>query len=230
MKKGNKILIVISILLIIIGLCFIFKNEIRNKIIYPLIYENVQKEASDVSKKEIQKNKKRNIHPIYDPKVVTSLDYLPKNPEIRKSYLNGYLYVPDVELSIPVLEGIDNKNMAVASGTMKKGQVMGKGNYAIAGHHMANPDILFSPVRRIQQGHTLFLTDKDKIYQYDVIKTFVVYYNNGDVIKDIKGQKLITLVTCDESFSEYRYIVRGKLKKVYPYNKQPEQLKNFLQK
>lgn len=39
---------------------------------------------------------------------------------------------------------------------------MGKRNYTLAGHHMTNPNILFSPLQNIKTGDTIYLINKSK--------------------------------------------------------------------
>lgn len=218
----QRLLTIIAVVMVVTGIGLAFRDEIRNYLIYPWLMERVNNDASKLSGDDILGNKDRNIHPIYDSEQVTTLDFLPRDNNIRTDYLNGYLIIPSVDLKIPVLEGIDNKNMAVASGTMKPNQEMGERNYAIAGHHIANPKLLFSPVRNVQVGDKLYLTDKRKVYEYKTTNTFMVADREDDVINDVPKKRYITLVTCETYWGGNRYIVRGELSKVYDYKKAPK--------
>lgn len=147
----------------------------------------------------------------YDPSAIQSLSRIPKFQEVNMNFLVGYIQIPEVNLELPVLEGLTNENLNVATGTMKPGQEMGKRNYAIAGHHMPNENLLFSPLMRVKKGNLAYLTDKDRTYVYKVTKTEVLSINRGDVIEDSEGDKIITLITCTDIQGTARWMVRGKL-------------------
>ncbi|TDM15170.1 class A sortase [Macrococcoides goetzii] len=167
--------------------------------------------TNDINNKE----KKENYDSIsYDPSAIQSLSSIPKFQEVNKNFLVGYIQIPEVNLELPVLEGLTNENLNVATGTMKPGQEMGKRNYAIAGHHMPNENLLFSPLMRVKIGNLVYLTDKDRTYVYKVTKTEVLSINRGDVIEDSEGDKIITLITCTDIQGTARLMVRGSLTKV----------------
>ncbi|TDM19630.1 class A sortase [Macrococcoides canis] len=147
----------------------------------------------------------------YDPSAIQSLSRIPKFQEVNMNFLIGYIQIPEVNLELPVLEGLTNENLNVATGTMKPGQEMGKRNYAIAGHHMPNENLLFSPLMRVKIGDLVYLTDKDRTYVYKVTKTEVLSIDRGDVIEDSEGDKIITLITCTDLQGTARWMVRGEL-------------------
>lgn len=150
----------------------------------------------------------------YDPSAIQSLSSIPKFQEVNMNFLVGYIQIPEVNLELPVLEGLTNENLNVATGTMKPGQEMGKRNYAIAGHHMPNENLLFSPLMRVKKGNLVYLTDKDRTYVYKVSKTEVLSIDRGDVVEDSEGDKIITLITCTDIQGTARWMVRGSLIKV----------------
>src|SRR5699024_11149761 len=81
-------------------------------------------------------------------------------------YMIGEIYVPDVGIHIPILEGLTNENLWLASATMKPNQVMGEGNYAIAGHYMLDKSLLFTPLENSQEGQKVYITYKRTVYEY----------------------------------------------------------------
>lgn len=164
----------------------------------------------------------------YDADKIMSIDRVPINVKINKNYVIGKLYVPNVELNIAVLEGLTNQNLDVASGTMKPKQKMGKGNFAIAGHHMIDYNSLFTPVSRMKEYDEIFLSDKRYVYEYVTTKVSVVSENNGNVVDDIPGENLITLVTCSDPEGTARVVVRGKLLKKYKITEASEDVKNAI--
>jgi len=81
---------------------------------------------------------------------------------------------------------------------MKEEQAMGKGNYALAGHYMNDPDLLFRPLYEVEIGDTVYLTDLNYIYEYQVIEQRTIEATEVSVIDDVPNQTLLTLITCDD--------------------------------
>ncbi|MBC9875558.1 class A sortase [Macrococcoides bohemicum] len=164
----------------------------------------------------------------YDADTIRSVDRVPIDVKINQDYVIGKLYVPNVELNIAVLEGLTNQNLDVASGTMKPNQKMGEGNFAIAGHHMIDYNSLFTPVSRMKEYDEIFLSDKRYVYEYVTTKVSVVSENNGNVVDDVPGENLITLVTCSDPEGTARVVVRGKLMKKYKVTEASEDVQNAI--
>lgn len=165
----------------------------------------------------------------YNPMNIKSVDRVPIDAEVNRHYLVSQLVIPSVGLNIPVLEGLTNENLNVASGTMKPGQTPGKGNYAIAGHHMLDENLLFTPLMRVQKFDSVYLTDKEYVYEYVVTDTFIVPPTEGQVIDDSQGEGIITLITCSDPAGTNRWIVRGKFMKSYPVDKANQEIKMAIQ-
>lgn len=136
-----------------------------------------------------------------------------KNPETYPTI--GLISIPDVNIKLPVFKGLASAPLMIGAGTIKENQVMGKGNYGLASHSIfdlyGNPlqDVLFDNLRDVERGQKIYLTDKDKVYIYQIEKK----YETGptDVFSDIPGKKEITLMTCIAQNSPVRLIVQGKL-------------------
>lgn len=139
------------------------------------------------------------------------------DPYINKENVIGGVYIPSVGVNMPLMYGATNDNLKSAVGTMKPEQVMGEGNYAIAGHNARNPNILFAPIRRIEDGDKMYITDKSKVYVYEKVKDEVVMPERVDVIEDVEGEELLTLVSCYSADGTDRIIVTGKLVSVIDF-------------
>lgn len=105
---------------------------------------------------------------------------------------------------------------------------MGEGNYALAGHYMTNQGILFSPLKNVQTGDTVAITNMKKVYTYKVTTKQIVNETQVQWIDDVAGKKLITLVTCASPTEGEvdRIIVQGELQSVKKANQ--KNLKIFL--
>jgi len=120
----------------------------------------------------------------------------------------GLISIPDVELELPILYGLDNENLAVGAGTMDPDQRMGAGNYALAGHYTQSPTALFGPLHIIDVGMSIYVTDMTHTFQYEVTSLETVSPTRVDVL-DPTTEPTITLVTCTFDATE-RLIVKGR--------------------
>lgn len=149
----------------------------------------------------------------YDPRNIESISEIsPSNAKINLDYAVGLIYLPDVGIKLPILEGLTNENLNVASGTMKPNQVMGKGNYAIAGHYSWYDSLLFTSLKYSKPGQPIYLYDGETVYEYEITDIFITPPTAGHVIHDSEGDGLVTLVSCTTTDGTERRIVRGKLK------------------
>ncbi|MCC5893641.1 MAG: class A sortase [Exiguobacterium sp.] len=128
----------------------------------------------------------------------------------------GLILVPDIDLELPILYGLDADNLAVGAGTMRPDQQMGKGNYALAGHYTQSPTSLFGPLHEIEIGTLVYVTDLTATYEYVVTSLETVPPSRIDVLDDTT-EATITLVTCTFDATE-RLIVKGRLANKTPYS------------
>jgi len=128
----------------------------------------------------------------------------------------GQLRVPAVGLDLPIGIGVGNSVLVRGAGTLKADQRMGQGNYALAGHYMSSKRLLFSPLKDVHKGDSVYLTDKQQVYRYKVTWVQVVDRHQIDVIDEVPGKRLVTLVTCASARrgEPKRLVVRGELKSV----------------
>lgn len=105
---------------------------------------------------------------------------------------------------------------------MKANQKMGEGNYSLASHHIFTAEnasqMLFSPLVNAKAGMKIYLTDKDKVYTYEIREVKHVTPDRVDEIEDRDGIKEITLVTCVDYDATERIIVKGDFKEVKAYS------------
>ena len=120
------------------------------------------------------------------------------------------LEIPDVALSVMVLEGTADTTLDRAvghiEGTARPGE---SGNLGIAGHR----DGYFRGLRHVEKGDQLMLTTLDGVARYEVVKIDVVDPARIDVLAPTKDAT-ITLVTCYPFYhlgdAPWRYVVRAR--------------------
>ncbi|MDU6797205.1 MAG: class A sortase, partial [Streptococcus agalactiae] len=148
--------------------------------------------------------------------------------DTQKLPVIGGIAIPELEMNLPIFKGLNNVNLYYGAGTMKRDQVMGEGNYSLASHHIFGVDnankMLFSPLDNAKNGMKIYLTDKDKVYTYEIREVKHVTPDRVDEIDDRNGVNEITLVTCVDYDATERIIVKGDLKDTTDYSKTPEEI------
>lgn len=237
-KKGKifkKILYFLMILtFFVVGIGLMFHQSITNKIV-----EDYSTSYVDNTKPEdMLANEDADVS--FDPSNVgalTSTDVLSEmtsDNHYTDLPVIGAMAVPELGMNLPIIKGLDNASLAIGAGTMKDGQKMGKGNYALASHSLfygwGYEDLLFSPLRRAQKGMTIYTRDSENIYTYNITDVFIVDPDAGYVAFDSEGDGLITLITCTDTYATQRIVVRGKIQKSEKIKDVPSEIRDYFGK
>lgn len=143
----------------------------------------------------------------------------------------GQIAAPADGLHLPIGLGVGKDTLMLAAGTMRPGERMGQGNYALAGHHMVNPRALFTPLYlHAKPGQMVYLTDRNNVYQYEIKVRKTISMHDMGVINDERTPE-ITLITCaSDQYSNRRLLIGGTLVKTYPLSNAPTSLKKYFTK
>ncbi|KRM69332.1 sortase A [Apilactobacillus ozensis DSM 23829 = JCM 17196] len=209
MKKILKVSLLF--LIVVLSLILIFNSQISNlitKTYHPTITQSV-----------VQKNINKPAN--FDFSKAKSVDF----PRVVKAKLNqsnvkviGKIIIPKIGIDLPIGKGVDNNTLALAAGTMRDNQKMGIGNFPLAGHHMEDKKVLFSPLYyKAKVGQYVYLTDMNKIYKYRIYQRKFIKATDLSVINDTKN-KIVTLITCDAT-GVGRLMIRGTLVDITEYSK-----------
>ncbi|KRM91134.1 class A sortase [Liquorilactobacillus cacaonum] len=214
MKK--KLSWILVFVLFAVGLTLIFSQNISDYLVKNMSSSDMKQSITTDSSK-----KKSKVKASFDFKKVKSASV---NRVVAASFTSnttgmiGKIAVPAVGLKLPIFEGINDNNLLRGAGTMKENEKMGEGNYALAGHHMNNPDILFSPLAKAQVGELVYLTDGKKVYTYKLTVRKTINKYQVQVIDDVPNKKMITLITCDPikgvAHTPLRILLQGELQSV----------------
>ena len=223
MKKNNRKNILINILagfLILLSLALIFNSKIRDLF---MVWNTNKYQVSQVTKEKIEENKETEGNFDFDSvKSISSEAVLAAQWDAQQLPVIGGIAIPEVEINLPIFKGLDNVNLFYGAGTMKANQKMGEGNYSLASHHIFTAEnasqMLFSPLVNAKAGMKIYLTDKDKVYTYEIREVKHVTPDRVDEIEDREGVKEITLVTCVDYNATERIIVKGDFKEVKAYS------------
>ncbi len=116
-----------------------------------MISHNQQSTLTSLTRKKVEQNQKKKG--MYDFKKVKSIGIgQATRSQIKKtSGAIGAIAIPEVNMHLPIMLGMSDDAMSTGGGTMRADQVMGKGNYPLAGHYMTAKGILFSPLEDVKQ-------------------------------------------------------------------------------
>ena len=225
-KRKRLVINIIAGLLIIISLALIFNSKIRDIF---LVWNTNNYQVSQVTKENIDENLKVEGNFDFDSvKAISSEAVLASQWNAQKLPVIGGIAVPEVEINLPIFKGLDNVNLFFGAGTMKPDQKMGEGNYSLASHHIFTAEnasqMLFSPLVNAKAGMKIYLTDKEKVYTYEITEVKRVTPDRVDEIEDRTGVREITLVTCVDYNETERIIVKGIFKEVKAYSDYPSEV------
>lgn len=193
MKKFGKIMGGIGlVLLLIVGLILIFNEPIKSY----LVQHNAQAKMSQVTKDQIKQNELKDGEFNFSKVKSINAKQVVSAAVQNDSNVLGKLAIPAVGLKLPIVKGLSDASLSTGGGTMKSDQKMGQGNYALAGHYMTNKGALFSPLERTQLGEMVYITDLTTVYKYKITYKKIISPKSVWLINDVKGAKLLTLITC----------------------------------
>ena len=222
-KRKNLLINILAGFLILLSLALIFNSKIRNIF---MVWNTNKYQVSQVSKEKLEENNSAEGNFDFNSvKSISSEAVLSAQWDAQQLPVIGGIAVPEVEINLPIFKGLDNVNLFYGAGTMKPNQKMGEGNYSLASHHIFTAEnasqMLFSPLVNAKAGMKIYLTDKDKVYTYEIREVKHVTPDRVDEIDDREGINEITLVTCVDYDATERIIVKGDLKEIKSYSDTP---------
>ena len=222
MKKLRRWLVnIFLILLLLLGLLLIFNKGFRNMI---MAWNANKYQVTKIDKKTLKDNDKDGVGDFDFSKVnpISFEDVMKNQLNAQKLPVIGGIAIPDLGINLPIFRGIGNVELTYGAGTMKPDAVMGQGNYALASHHVSGvtgaPQLLFTPLERAKKDMVIYITDKEKIYQYKIRDVQVMTPEHVEVIDDHLGKKELTLVTCDDIEAVNRIIVFADYVNEFPFD------------
>lgn len=150
---------------------------------------------------------------------------------IDPALMIGQLEIPKIDTNLVLFKGVTNDILNAGVGTMRPDQVMGEGNYPIAGHTARQRDLLLARLDELAEGDDIYLSNKKNIYHYRVYATEIVpetaIYLIEDQIAHEHGKPIVSLMNCsynpETGANDRRLFVFGELVKITPYEEKTVQ-------
>jgi sortase A len=135
----------------------------------------------------------------------TKINKLPEN-------MIGVMTIPKIDLTVPLVDGIDSESLKYAVGRFKDTAMPGeKGNCAVAGHRSFTYNQYFNRLDEVIPGDVVTVKTQKGVFNYTVYEKKIIDPTDLSVL-DKTDDPIITLITCHPArSSQYRLIVRGRL-------------------
>lgn len=191
--------------------------------------KSTQNALSNVSAKEIKDNTKE----FKDKGKMIDLKKISKNsfPFVSDFSLDdvlGGIYIPKINLTLPITSTVNKEYKNISAVAVKPNQEMGKDNYILASNSTFNKKLLFTSIIYLNEGDKVFMTDKDKIYLYEVVSRKKVDMDRDYILEHLNKTSELTLITkYKNKETEKLIVVQAELKSVANYRESGDKLKNI---
>lgn len=225
--------------LLIIGMILLFLNTVYFHVTNQNHVEKVLDETKNISAQQIEGNKDV-IEKLYNSEsditskdsskkishnfdVINPVSSMTSDAVFNKDLVIGQLYIPDLERNLPILEGTSQDNLYNGASTLKPNQKLGEGNFALASLNISEKEYLFSNLNQVQEGHSIYATDKKMIYEYEISKISEINEDINQSIGDDES-KIITLVTHNNNDEDSHIIIKADFKYSYSFDEATSEL------
>lgn len=211
MKWKDHFIMFMIVVLVIAGITLISAPNIKHF----LVSKNVmmfQINQFSANQLKINEQKKASFH-FEAVETPSLLDVLKYGNQVKKSAVIGQIEIERLQVTLPILKGVNQPNLLAGAATMREDQQMGKGNYPLVGHHMKDEDILFGPLLKLKKQDKINITNKEQVFTYEVTDINTIDESRIDVIQETTDARL-TLITCDlPTATTHRLMITAKLVK-----------------
>ncbi|MBR0603814.1 class A sortase [Bacillus safensis] len=211
MKWKDHLIMFMIVVLVIAGITLISAPNIKKF----LVSKNVmmfQINQFSANQLKINEQKKASFH-FEAVETPSLLDVLKYGNQVKKSAVIGQIEIERLQVTLPILKGVNQPNLLAGAATMREDQQMGKGNYPLVGHHMKDEDILFGPLLKLKKQDKINITNKEQVFTYEVTDINTIDESRIDVIQETTDARL-TLITCDlPTATTHRLMITAKLVK-----------------
>ncbi len=138
--------------------------------------------------------------------------------EIVSGSIIGIINIPKLDINLPIKNGTTEDVLLSAIGHMKNTAMPGEiGNSALAGHRSHTFSKFFNRLDEVEVDDPIFIKTRESHLEYKVYEKKVVKPTDMSVLKSVKDESIITLITCHPLYSnKKRLIVHAKLIKTEP--------------
>lgn len=186
---------------------------------------------NELSVDELEENTDREAIFQWDAiSAIDSVSILSNAKPINKDAIIAQMVMPELEIDLPVLKGLNAQNLNHGVATLYDGLELGKGNFALAGHNMATYNVLLNRLYDMpDRPFDLYIYDKKTVYHYVTYAKLhtdqYAFQYTEDSEAENRGKPIVSILTCDRPYEEdQRIFIMAELYDSYPYS-EPIELK-----
>lgn len=227
-NKSDKILLIISIILILGGLVIFLYPTVsnylaeKNQVEIIREYEEmvVQINENQINE-EMQKAKTYNENlsgePVHDPFVAGSGYALPENYKevlnLSEDGVMAYIEIPKISVYLPIYHGTSNEVLEKGVGHIQSTSIPigGISTHSVLTGHTGLPSAeLFTRLDELVVGDIFYIHVLNEVLTYKIYETKVILPDEIDELQITSGKDLITLVTCTPyGINTHRLLVKA---------------------
>lgn len=213
-NKSDKILLIISIILILGGLVIFLYPTVsnylaeKNQVEIIREYEEmvVQINENQINQ-EMQKaqtyNENLSGEPVHDPFVAGSGYALPENYKevlnLSEDGVMAYIEIPKISVYLPIYHGTSNEVLEKGVGHIQSTSIPigGISTHSVLTGHTGLPSAeLFTRLDELDIGDIFYIHVLNEVLTYKIYETKVILPDDIDELQITSGRDLVTLVTC----------------------------------
>lgn len=228
-KNKQKLNLVVTLIAVLIFLCgagiFLYpliSNGLAEKHQSDVI-QDYQKHLNDEDKSfyasEMQKAREYNESlvgdPVHDPFVPGTGYALPDNylDCLNIDGIMGYIEIPKIQVKLPIYHGTSSETLEKGVGHIESTTLPIGGDFThsvLTGHRGLPSAKLFTDLDQLKVGDRFYIHVLDQVLAYEVDQIQIILPEEMQVLSNIPGRDLITLVTCTPyGVNTHRLLVRG---------------------
>lgn len=220
----NNIYLIVGIVFIAIGIVLAILPTFVNQNIEQQSIDSI-KALENLSHEKLKENQNTKVDFNFNEIESISVTRNLAKGKINYDQIIGQIVIPSLNINLSIFNGTTNDNLLAGVTTLKANQVMGQGNFALAGHYTTSKGVLLNRLLEIKEGAIIKITDKNTIYEYKVYKTDLVPATSLNLIEDNvtsdhQKKAIISIMCCYYLDNpDKRFFVFGELVNSYTYEK-----------
>ena len=232
MKKTKWI---ISIILIIVGICIILYPEVSNSLAKRNQTEIIKKYREDVSninneEIDLEYQKAKEYNEEINGNSINNIDDYNNILNLSNDGIMSYIEIPKISVSLPIYHGTADEVMKKGVGHIKNTSlpIGGENTHCVlTGHTGLSRAEIFTRLNELEVNDIFYINTLNEQLIYKIYQTKVVLPTELEDLKIIEGKDLVTLVTCTPyGINTHRLLVQGERIESYEENGQEAEEKN----
>lgn len=226
----EKILIIISIVLILVGISMFCFPHVSNFVYEKGVERDKEEFVEKISKDEneellekLYKKLQEENQKLYEDmqnNLVDPFSYEQPAIDLNEYGIDnnviGYINIPKMNIELPILLGANSSNMLKGAVHLTETSYPIGGintNSVIAGHRGYGRATLFRHIEKLEIGDEIYIKNFKEELTYVVYDIKIIEPDDVSELKVQDGEDIITLITCHPyRVNSHRYIVKAKRK------------------